>query len=214
MFKIFTEHAVLNNFKNKKVKKHPVFKYPTNDWKYIYNSFKIVECRALILLKLIYPYGIINYIENNYNYSMYVPNIDLYIDYHEFISHSGPYNQYRSFNPANVEDKAFVEEVSKFSKIKRQRYWLSVDRFYTWAKSDYNKLMYTKFNRKKYKIFWSINEIEQCATEEMINASKQLSITLNDLQKLQNILYYKIDMMYNQKYNTKDKNYLANFLPI
>lgn len=214
MFKIFTEHAVLNNFKNKKAKKHPVFKYPTNDWKYIYNSFKIVECRALILLKLIYPYGIINYIENNYNYSMYVPNIDLYIDYHEFISHSGPYNQYRSFNPANIEDKAFVEEVSKFSKIKRQRYWLSVDRFYTWAKSDYNKLMYTKFNRKKYKIFWSINEIEQCATEEMINASKQLSITLNDLQKLQNILYYKIDMMYNQKYNTKDKNYLANFLPI
>ena len=49
--------------------------------------------------------------------------------------------------------------------------------------------MYMKYNKKKYKIFWSINQIEQQATKEMIDASWLLIKSYQDSLILQDIIY-------------------------
>lgn len=191
MYKVLQERHILNNLKQKRVKKHPVFKQPFNKWSYLYDSFKLVEYRALVLLKLIYPNGINNYLlkPNMFQFSLYEPNLELYIDYFEFLSHSGPYNQYRSFDPQNKEDVAFIEEVKHFNAWDRKRWWVSIDRANTWAGVDFDKLMYMKYNKKKYKIFWSINQIEQQATKEMIDASWLLIKSYQDSLILQDIIF-------------------------
>ena len=209
MHKIFSEYHILSNFRKKTLQRHPCFKPPSNDWKYMYNSFKCIEDRALILLKLIYPDGITNYVlkPDMYRVSIFVPSLNLYIDYHEFISHSGPYNQYRSFDPSNKEDIKFIEEVSRFSKTQRRKYWVSVDRLNTWATTDFEKLRYMKMTNKKYKIFWSIAQIEQCATKEMIYTSKQLIKIKDTTTNIQNAVYYPIDLLYNK---IRDINNFSN----
>ena len=211
MLKQFKESVVLFNINQKRLKRHPVFKPPSNDWKYMYKSFNIVKLRALVLLKLIYPDGIYNFIDSNmYKYFFYVPSQKMFIDYFQFISHTGPYNQTRTFDPSNKDDLLFLDEIKKFSKREKEKYWVSIDRAYTWAGIDYQKYLYIKMNRKKYKIFWSISQIEDYATQSHINASWQIINSYYMLIQLYNIIFYRYNILLNKKYNTDDLNYIQD----
>ena len=215
MLKKYEEGFILRHLKYKNKTKHPTF-CNNLKWFDVYSFFKFVEYRALILLSLLYPDGISNYVIKPYMIPVfyYVPSRDLYIDYFEFLSHSGPYNEYRIFNPLNKNDIDFIKEVRAFNKKQQKRYWLSVDRCNTWANVDYKKFLFMKIQNKKYVIFWTIKELEEECTESMINTSWETMDTYKNAIDLQNIVYEPINLLYNKKYETNNKNYLSYCLNI
>lgn len=181
-----------NKFNFAKNKRHPTSNCYYS-WESLYNTYKDLEVEATFLLKLLYPDGVSNYIvkPNMYQFFYFVPSKDLYIDYYEFLSHQGPYNQKRVFNPFNIDDVKFVQEVNKFSKTKKRKYWLSVDRYNTWATTDYEKYLFMLSNHKNYKIYWTLQEIKNCCKSYMLEMSKAFNLVYLSTKNLENV-YDKI----------------------
>lgn len=184
--------------------RHPQLYLSIRDYHTLVTRFKPRTYYAMHLLRLRYPSGIPGYVDaQNYQYFYYVPEIDLHIDYFELPMHTGPCELHRSYDPRNKDDYAFVLEAKEIERIKWlrvQRKWLSVVKMYTWAGSDYRKLMHTRAVKLKYVIYWDLKLIEAESSTLALELARHELMTQYSLADVQNVVYRQVEELMQVKY--------------